>query len=451
MKSLPSFRNTCRFLLPITLVVLGSESSTGSVIWDNSAGTNAWSTPANWDTNIEPLSTDDVILPAGLAATLTLSNSEKAQTLQFADDYTLTGGGLALTSTSTIQVASGKTAIITTPLTVTGGTTKTGDGTLALNGSNTFSGGISLSAGTLRIGHANAIGTTTNSATIEAGTTLEIATGITFARNITLKQGGTIAGTGTATSTGIVTIDAGATAVTLATSSLTDVLSACDTANDLTGGSAATVVSLGGTGSVRLGNSSNFDGSWIIPTGRLDLAAAGALGDTTTSSVTLSGGSLAGRATSGLNFTASPANNLLVTADSSLLSDRTSASSGLTYTFGTLSIGTRVLTVAPGTNATSGTAGITTGNVTLSGNPTFAVNDNGATNGKLTTASLLGGGPARNITKSGAGDLAVTGGSTDLPAGSHFTATGGGTIEMVFPALGAATPVTITAAQNPFW
>ncbi|MFT5410790.1 MAG: hypothetical protein ACI9NC_003523 [Verrucomicrobiales bacterium] len=40
-----------------------------------------------------------------------------------------------------------------------------------------------------------------------------------------------------------------------------------------------------------------------------------------------------------------------------------------------------------------------TGDVTLSGDPTFAVEDRASANGRLTTGSLVGGGVARVITK----------------------------------------------------
>ena len=76
------------------LALLGLPLHAATVTWDNSSATNAWSTAANWDTNIEPLAADDVILPAGLAATLTLSAGEVAKTLAINDNYTLTGGTL---------------------------------------------------------------------------------------------------------------------------------------------------------------------------------------------------------------------------------------------------------------------------------------------------------------------------------------------------------------------
>ena len=124
------------------LALLGPPLHAATVTWDNSNATNAWSTAANWDTNIEPLAADDVILPLGLAATLTLSTGENAKTLTINDNYTLTGGGLTLVSASTVSVLLGKSATINTPITATGGVTKTGDGTLTLGTTNVFTGGF---------------------------------------------------------------------------------------------------------------------------------------------------------------------------------------------------------------------------------------------------------------------------------------------------------------------
>ncbi len=429
--------------------LLGLPLHSATVTWDNTNGTNAWSTAANWDTNIEPVAADDVILPAGLAATLTLIAGEFAKTLAINDNYTLTGGGLTLASASTISVLLGKTASVATPITITGGTTNTGDGVLTLNGSNTFTGGILVNAGTLRVSNANAIGASTNTATVNAGAILEVTNAITFDRSITLNHGGTVAGSGaTAISNGKITIDLAATAVTLATSAAGDVFTVGNGANDVTGGTAATTINVTGPGAVRLGAASDFDGSWNVASGaRLELGATAALGDTAASGVTLAGGALAGRLASATTFTGQT--NLTLTASSSLISDRSSASAGVAYTFGTIAMGAHTLTVAPGANATSGTAAIVVGNVTLSGDATFAVSDLNAASGKLTTGSLIGGGVARVLTKTGNGDFAITGGATDLIAGSTFGATGGGNVDLLFPALGAGASVAVTAAQHP--
>ena len=176
-----------------SFALLGLPLHAATVTWDNSNATNAWSTAANWDTNTEPLAADDVILPVGLAATLTLVAGENAKTLTINDNYTLTGGGLTLASASTMSVLLGKTASVATPITITGGTTKAGDGTLTLSGSNTFTGGIFVNAGTLRISNANAIGAAANVATVNAGAILEVSNAISFDRAITLNNGGTVA------------------------------------------------------------------------------------------------------------------------------------------------------------------------------------------------------------------------------------------------------------------
>ncbi|CBY13225.1 unnamed protein product [Oikopleura dioica] len=445
MKPLRPSRLGIVLRLPAAMFLVSSLPA-APIVWDNSNATGAWSTPANWDTNTEPTSADDLTFPLGLAGTITTTSTENALSLTFADAYTLSGGTLALASGNSIHVASGVIATINNALTITGGLSKTGDGTLVLGGSNTNPGGTVISAGKIRAANAGALGAAGIVTTVNSATTLEVANGITLDRPITLMHGGTVAGIGTATNNGKITIDAAATAVTLATDSSTDVFSVGNGANDITGGSGSTVVSLSGPGAVRLGGASDFDGSWAIPTGRLELGAAAALGDQATT-VTLSGGTLSARLNTATTFTG-PAGNLALTTNATLLSDRTSAGAGVTHTLGTLSMGGNTLTVAPGANSTSGTAGITLGNVTLTGNPVFDVGDIGSANGKLTTGSLLGG-AARIITKSGAGDLAITGGSTDLPAGSTFSATDGGNIEMLFPNLGASTTTAVSSLQNP--
>lgn len=429
------------------LAFLGQSIHAATVTWDAGAGTNAWSTPTNWDTNLEPTIADDVVLAAGLAATLTLSTGEVAKSLQFDDDYTLSSGGLTLASASTIGVLLGENATISTALTITGGTTKTGGGTLTLSGTNTFTGGVTVSAGTLRVANTGGIGAITNVATVNAGATLEVAGGIALDRSITLNNGGTVAGSGAAISNGKITFDTLATGVTFATTALADVFTIGNGANDVTGGSAATTIAVTGPGTVRLGAASDFSGSWNIGAGsRLELGATAALGTAAAGGVTLSGGALAGRLTVATTFTGPT--NLTLTASSSLISDRSSPSGGVAYTFGTVAMGTHTLTVAPGANATTGTAAIVVGNVTLSGDATFAVND-AAASGKLTTGSLLGGGIARTLAKTGNGDLVITGGATDLIAGSTFTVSGGGNIELRFPTLGAGATIAVTNAQHP--
>lgn len=434
--------------LPAVFFVGTSLAS--AVTWDNSAGTALWSTATNWDTDSEPSSASPVIFPAGLAGTVTLAAGELALSLQLDGAYTLSGGGLALASGNSIQVANGITSTVITPLNITGGLTKTGNGTLILQGANTNPGGTNLSAGKIRVTNLSALGAATIVTTVQANATLEIGNTLSLDRPVTLMGGAILAGQGTAGSIGKATIDASATSITLATDALADVFTIGNAVNELTGGSAGTVIGIGGPGAVRLGAASDFDGSWTIPSGRLELGAAGVLGDQATSSITLAGGTLAPRFNTATSFVTGPGNNLILTASSALVSDRSTLSTGLTHTFGSLSMGSHTLTVGPGPNVSPATTGgIVVGNVALSGNPVFTVNDTTAL-GKLTTGSLLGGASARAITKTGAGDLAVTGGATDLAAGSTLTASGGGAVELLFPNLGTDASVTISATQNPF-
>lgn len=429
------------------LAVLGLPLHAATVTWDNSSGTNAWSTAANWDTNVEPVAADDAVLPAGLAATLTLSAGENAKTLTIDDSYTLTGGGLTLASAGSIGVAAAKTAAINTAVTATGGVTKTGDGTLTLGATNAITGGFLVSAGTLRLAVANAVNLG-NTITVNTGAVLEVAN-VASDRAVTWNNGATLAGSGTGASfTGTLTIDALAAAVTFATAAATDVLTIGNGANDLTGGTSATTINVSGPGAVRLAAASNFDGSWNVASGaRLELAVAAALGDTPASGVTLAGGTLSARINSATTFTGQA--NVALTANSTLLSDRSGGGAAVTHTLGSLALGAHTLTVAPGTNATSGIAGIVVGNVTLTGDATFAINDAGATNGKLTMGSLLGGGVARTLAKTGAGDLVITGGATDLVAGSTFTADGGGNLDLLFDGLGSGSSVAVSDLKHP--
>ncbi len=427
---------------------MAQSPSRAATSWDNSNATNNWSTAANWDTNIEPLAADDLIFPLGLGATITLSTGELAKSLSFLDNYTFTAGGLTLASASSITVGAGLSVTSSTAITAPGGLTKLGDGTMIFNASNTFAGGAFVNAGTVRATHTGALGAAGILTTVNTGGILEIGA-ISLDRPMTLNSGSLLRGVAaTAASNGIHTIsNAASTAVTMNTLTSADVLTIGNATNDLTGGAADTLITVNGPGAVRLGAASNYAGLWQLDAGTLQLAVAGALGGNT-GSTTLNGGALSARNNAATTFTGPVA--LSVTADSSLVSDRTTPSAGVTYTFGTLSLAGQILTITPGANSTSGTAGITVGNATLTGNPTFAVVDAGGANGKLTTGSILGGGVTRTITKTGAGDLSITGGATDWIAGSQFNASGGGTVEALYPTLGAGASITPTVLQSPF-
>ena len=74
---------------------------------DRTGTTNAlWDTTTNWSTGAKPIATSQVSFPAvvpGTGSTITLSAGELADTLSFANGYTLNGGSLTMT-TGTISV-----------------------------------------------------------------------------------------------------------------------------------------------------------------------------------------------------------------------------------------------------------------------------------------------------------------------------------------------------------
>jgi autotransporter-associated beta strand protein len=427
--------------------LLISLACPAQVTWTNGTADGKWSTAGNWNPAAEPDATSEVVFPTGLAGSVATTSTENALGLRFEDDYTLSGGTLALASGNSIETTAGVTAGILNNLTITGGLVKTGTGTLVLQGSNTNAGGTVIEQGKIRAQSTGAMGASGALTTIKGGATLEIA-GVSLDRPVSLEQAAILAGSGTAASNNVMTVDPAATLVHLATGDPGDLFTIGNASNDLTGGGAGTTIQPLGPGVVRLGSASNFAGSWLLDQGRLELANATSLGNDPAQSVTLAGGTLSARLGGATNFTGSPGNQLLVTADSTLVSDRTIASSALAYTFGGLTMAGQTLTVAPGPNAVSGTAGIIVGTATLSGNPGFHIESSGAS-GRFEIGTLDGGASARTITKTGGGELAINGGATNLIAGSTLDFSGGGTLDLIFPDLGTDAVIPVSATQNP--
>lgn len=119
------------------IFTFGSGGAT--VKWDGGQGNGEWTSPANWDFNVVPGSTDDVILDNSLVAasyTVTLSGSS-AQTIS----SLIIGDGAG--NTVTLNITNTNSA----PLTITENTGTPldvlSDGTLTINGSN---GGVDMSA-----------------------------------------------------------------------------------------------------------------------------------------------------------------------------------------------------------------------------------------------------------------------------------------------------------------
>lgn len=110
--------------------------------------------------------------------------------------------GVHLTQGKTLDLAIGDEQTLSTELTGEGSLKKSGTGTLALSGTNTYSGGTTIAAGTLSITDAQSLGT--GGVTVEGSAELEYAgsTGSTVTA-LTLKDGATVntSSTGTLTAT----------------------------------------------------------------------------------------------------------------------------------------------------------------------------------------------------------------------------------------------------------
>ena len=110
-----------------------------------------------------------------------------------------------------------------------------------------------------------------------------------------------------------------------------------------------------------------------------------------------------------------------VTGDFQISSSRNAAGAGLSYTLGTLAIGANTLTVAAGVT-TSGTAALTFGATTLSGNATFNVINGAGSTGQLTLGLVGDGGSGFGITKTGGGNLVLA--STNTYSGPTIISAG---------------------------
>ena len=207
--------------------MVATSAFAANIIWDGGAGSGAWGTRNNWNTNRVPAATDSVQFNAASAggqynislggarttagvtfssatgtnyftigsSTYTLSvnaggiTNNDAQTQVFnsgiyvnsAQAWTAAAGGftfngnvglqsnLTVAGTGTTTVA----GVITDGATAAGSLTKTGTGTLVLSGANTYTGVTNISAGTLRLG-ANSVLSDSTAVTVASGATLNL-------------------------------------------------------------------------------------------------------------------------------------------------------------------------------------------------------------------------------------------------------------------------------------
>ncbi len=134
-----------------------------------------------------------------------------------------------------------------------------------------------------------------------------------------------------------------------------------------------------------------------------------ALGNSSTrNGITLAGGALEVANNVGQTF-GSTSRITTVSGDTTVRSDRLAAGVGVTHTLGPLRIGAQTLSMTPGAFVTSGTAAMTFGATTLSGDSTFNVVNDGSAGAQLTLGAVNQSGGTRSLSKTGTGTLRLNG------------------------------------------
>jgi len=307
-----------------------------------------------------------------------------------------------------------------------------------------FSGDVQINGGTVEYGRNNAIPST---ADVLFNTASDTATFDTAGFNGTIASltlGGAAnslaivdtvgTGTGTLTLGGNVVYDATNNPGRAEINGLLDLGAAArtftigDSANTSTDLRVAALVSgavgltKSGAGRMDLTIANNsFSGGLTINAGTVRANAGTSAGQSAlgTGTVTLAGGELVLYQ----NSAQSPGNATVVTADSTITSDRlASPFNGLLMTLGQLSIGGQTLTVQPGENITGSRASIQFTGATLSSTPTFDVLNNAA----FFINGIGDGGGGFGFVKNGVGEMRLGGTSTY----SGLTTINSGTLTM---------------------
>jgi autotransporter-associated beta strand protein len=360
----------------------------------------------------------------GTAAVGTLLNLSAANAIASTNNNlsttpTVSGTALALANATPVITTSGLSPddlLISAPITSAGGAiTKTGTGSLILSGASTFTTGVNLNAGTL-IFAANSAGTPpaitsgpigTGTLTIADGTAIQSGTATqTIGNAVTVNGNFTFSGTGSSnnlTLSGAVALGSNATRTITVSPFVTGTLSGAVTGTGTTG------LTKAGMGSLVVSNTGNsWSGATTVNAGLLQLGAAGVIPDGSALVIGSSGafdlktfsetvGSLAGSGLvtnsstaatltigfdntsttfSGLITAPTPANLILVKTGSGTqtFASAQTYNGGTTINGGTLSFATggglvSAVTVNSGSAiATTSTATVNLGNMTLNGN-----------------------------------------------------------------------------------
>lgn len=287
-------------------------------------------------------------------------------------------------------------------ITTTGGLTKSGAGSVTLGVANAYTGATTINEGTWILGNATAMSGST--ATVQVGGVLDLngqtTTNAVILNGTGISSGGAlINNTGTA-QVGAITIGTGSGVVSTGAAIGASI---GGTGNITSTGalSGANLLVKVGSGTLTLGTASTrvVGGNTRIDEGTLRLQATTNITPIGTANKILNGGTLS------LGFNA--ANNAIsgsniVTANSTIITDRMNSGAGLTHTLGLLSIGAQTLTVKTGAGINTASAqGLTFGVTTLTGNSIFDVQSSSTQAGSstlLTLGALNDQGVAKTIT-----------------------------------------------------
>ncbi|AKC82108.1 hypothetical protein IMCC26134_03735 [Verrucomicrobia bacterium IMCC26134] len=373
--------------------------------------------------------------------------------------------------------------------------TKSGAGTWILSGNNTFSGtavtsanattGIQINQGVLVAQNNNALGSTTGSINnyINTGGTLELndssangSINLNNALTLQLMSGGTLRSKGTNQTSSTVNVsNAGSVSATLGTIGSSDVFTIGNAANDLTGGASDTVLNVTGSGTVLLGQASNYAGKFSINSGTVQIGNATALGASNTAGVAFGAGSTGILALKGNNVTVTTLNsnptvgtpvveNNNSTAATLSVSNTTGSSSyagvlrdGAAGTLALTKDGASTLslsgnntytggtTVTAGTLAANSAGALGTGTVSVSNAATLSTN----TSANLGSLNLTGGGTLSlaNVSSNfiSAGTVSISGSSNILSVGGS-AATAGNTYSLISGSSLSASGISITGS-----
>jgi autotransporter-associated beta strand protein len=347
----------------------GTPPAGGSGSWDLS--TINWSQDPTLGTTYQTWPTSGTLYTANFAntaGTVTIDGTGiQANALNFTTTgYTIAGSSadnLALVGfTPKITTGSAITSTINAPIAGAFGFTEAGGGTLALGGSNTYFGStIVTGSSTLLLNNANAVQNSTLSEATGLGS-LSFASGI-----------GTVNVGGLSWADNITLSDLGSNAVNL---SVGGDNASTTYAGILTGGSLTKV----GAGQLTLSNTgAQGVGSITLGNGYLNVLGS-SLGSGT---LTLGGGTLIVSSATGNTYN----NAVTVTGNSLIMLNRGVAGAGVTQTFGNLTLSAPLLDIEANSFTTSGTAGLTFGNVTLTSATTLLVD--GSTSAPNTVATAV--------------------------------------------------------------